>query len=69
MDQNNPYHHLNLFDHTVLATAIIEPELHLRLTMLLHDIGKIKTRVNDADGISHFYNHAEESARMANHFN
>lgn len=64
-DQNNPYHDLSLLDHTLRSVASIDNELHLKLTMLLHDIGKVNTVVKDADGISHYYGHADESATIA----
>ena len=64
-NQNNPYHHLNLIDHTFLATNLIENELHLKLTMLLHDIGKLETETLDENDISHYYNHAVYSEEKA----
>ena len=42
VEQNNPYHNLTLFNHTIQSIKNIEAEIHLRLTMLLHDIGKPK---------------------------
>ena len=41
------------------------PVLHLRLTMLLHDIGKPACFSLGEDGQGHFYGHARESVRMA----
>ena len=37
----------------------------MRLTMLLHDIGKPETKTTDAKGIDHFYGHAAISEDMA----
>ena len=65
VNQNNPYHHLNLIDHTFLATDLVENELHLKLTMLLHDIGKLDTETLDENDISHYYNHAVFSEQKA----
>lgn len=65
VNQNNPYHHLNLIDHTLLATDLIENELHLKLTMLLHDIGKLDTETLDENDTSHYYNHAVFSEQKA----
>ena len=65
INQNNPYHNLNLLDHTFLATNLIENEIHFKLTMLLHDIGKLETETKDENGISHYYNHAIFSAEKA----
>lgn len=64
-DQNNPYHIYDLYKHTITATEAIDPLLHLRLTMMLHDLGKVKTKTTDEKGISHFYAHAKDSAEMA----
>ncbi|AQR95279.1 CCA tRNA nucleotidyltransferase [Clostridium saccharoperbutylacetonicum] len=64
-DQNNPYHSYDLYEHTLLATEAIEPIIHLRLTMLLHDLGKVVTKTTDEKGISHFYAHPRESLKIA----
>ena len=37
-------------------------DLTLRMSILLHDIGKPNTKTTDDKGIDHFYNHAEESS-------
>lgn len=66
-NQNNPNHIYNLYEHTLVATETIEPILHLRLTMLLHDLGKTKTKTTDESGISHYYAHPKESLTMAEH--
>ncbi len=39
-EQHNPYHCYDVFGHLRESVAAIEPDLVLRLTMLLHDIGK-----------------------------
>ncbi|SFC22197.1 CCA tRNA nucleotidyltransferase [Clostridium uliginosum] len=64
-EQNNPYHIYNLYEHTLLSTKLIENKLYLKLTMLLHDLGKLKTKTSDENNISHFYGHAKESVLMA----
>lgn len=64
-NQNNSYHIYDLYKHTIVATEAIEPTLHLRLTMMLHDFGKTKTKTTDENGISHYYAHARESVKMA----
>ena len=63
--QNNSYHIYDLYNHTLVATEAIEPILHLRLTMMLHDFGKVKTKTTDESGISHYYDHARESVEIA----
>ena len=37
----------------------------LKWAMLLHDVGKTRTRVSDEHGVDHFYGHAEVGAEMA----
>ena len=64
-NQNNPYHIYDLYNHTIIAIEAIDPIIHLRLTMLLHDFGKTKTRTTDENGISHYYAHAKESVKIA----
>ncbi len=65
MPQNHPHHIYNVAKHTLVAMENIEPTVLLRLTMLLHDIGKIYTRTVDKRGVDHFYNHPKQSAEMA----
>jgi tRNA nucleotidyltransferase (CCA-adding enzyme) len=63
--QYNPYHIYDVLSHSFGATIKIENEIHLKLTMLLHDIGKPKTKTKDIFGIDHFYGHPELSSEMA----
>lgn len=63
--QNNPHHIYSVGDHTVHAVETIAPNPVLRLTMLLHDIAKPKTRTTDENGIDHFYNHNAVGADLA----
>lgn len=63
--QNNPHHIYNVAQHTIVAMQNSAPDVTLRLTLLLHDIGKITTRTTDAKGIDHFYNHPIKSAEIA----
>ncbi len=37
----------------------------LRLTLMLHDIGKPECKTTDADGVDHFYGHADAGEKMA----
>ena len=64
-NQNNPYHDLKLLDHTLKSVKLIENELHLKLVMLLHDLGKAKTQITDENGISHYYEHPSVSVEIA----
>lgn len=60
-NQLNPHHIFNLWDYTKIS-MINTPANHiLRLTMLLHDIGKLETFKIDDKGVGHFYGHAKQS--------
>ena len=37
---NHPQHHLDVWNHTLLALSLSEPNFDIRLCLLLHDIGK-----------------------------
>ncbi|WP_302826293.1 CCA tRNA nucleotidyltransferase [Anaerofustis stercorihominis] len=63
--QNNKYHMQNVGEHTYKTFNNIDNVFHLKMTMLLHDIGKIKTKTTDAENIDHFYNHSDISRKMA----
>ncbi len=63
--QNNPHHCLNVGEHTLKSLCGIAPDKVLRLTMLLHDMGKPACRTTDGEGLDHFKGHGEVSARMA----
>lgn len=63
--QNNKYHIYNVGDHLICSAQNVDNKLHLKLTMLLHDIGKPKCKTTDNDGIDHFYGHEKISSEMA----
>jgi tRNA nucleotidyltransferase (CCA-adding enzyme) len=63
--QNNPYHVYDVWEHTLKSISAVEPALILRLTMLLHDIGKPLCYTQAKNGVGHFYGHAEISANIA----
>lgn len=65
VQQNNPYHVYSVGRHIFESVKHIEPTLHLRLTMLLHDIAKPLTKTTDENGIDHFYEHNRIGADMA----
>lgn len=62
--QNNPYHKYTVGIHSLVAMNNIDNDLILRLVMLLHDIGKIKTKTT-INNIDHFYNHQKYSYSMS----
>jgi poly(A) polymerase len=59
-----PLHHKDVFEHTMGVIENIPPELGLRWTALLHDIGKPQTK-SVHDGAVHFFGHEEVGERMA----
>lgn len=63
--QNNPHHDADGWRHTARVVAAVEPDPVLRLSALLHDIGKPDCCTRDAQGISHFYGHNRRSAQLA----
>lgn len=63
--QNNPHHIYSVGEHTLAALRQIPGDKALRLTMLLHDLGKPQVRTTDRDGVDHFYGHAQAGAELA----
>lgn len=60
------HHHLwDVWEHTVRAVEAVPATETLRLTMLLHDCGKMSVFSVDDQGEGHFYGHEEQSVRMA----
>ncbi len=63
--QRNPHHIYDVWEHTLHCVDAVEPAPVLRLTMLLHDIGKPECFTLDKNGVGHFYGHASKSADAA----
>lgn len=63
--QHNPHHCYSVGEHTLESLKIVRADKVLRLTMLLHDIGKPLTKTTDENGKDHFKKHPGESARLA----
>ncbi len=63
-DQKNPHHIYDVYTHTAKAVENISPKPSLRISALLHDIGKPYV-YSEIDGVGHFYGHAQESMRLA----
>lgn len=63
--QKHPHHMYSVGEHILHSVVLTEPDKVLRLTMLLHDIGKPQALTTDADGTTHFHGHAAISADMA----
>lgn len=64
--QRGGHHFLDVFEHSLLAVGAIAPELVLRLTMLLHDIGKpFVWDSSESLSYDRFDDHAAVSAKLA----
>ena len=64
-DQKNPHHEHDIFTHTAMVVERAPKEPILRMTALLHDLGKVATFSLDEKGVGHFYGHATVGAKMA----
>lgn len=62
--EQNDFHHLDLFDHSVAVAAETSDDLIMRLAGLMHDIGKPATLSVDENGMRHFYKHEHLGAEM-----
>lgn len=65
----NEFHSLDVWEHVLLAFGNLigsdtDAPLTLRLALLLHDVGKPRTRSVGADGRIHFYGHEDIGAQM-----
>ena len=65
LQQDNPYHYLSVYEHTVETVAAVPATPLLRLTMLFHDVGKPNCYTRDLQGLDHFRGHPSVSAAIA----
>lgn len=63
-DQRSRYHCYDVYEHTARAVGLSSPDRLVRLTLLLHDIGKPHTAFFDERG-GHFHGHESLGAQMA----
>lgn len=64
-NQHTKHHNRDLWHHITYAVKSIDNSPLLRMSMLLHDIGKPKACKRDGDGTCHFKGHPKYSAEMA----
>ena len=64
-DQRTPWHDKDVWHHTLAAVDAAPEDPVLRWAALLHDLGKPPCFTLDEKGVGHFYDHGEESARLA----
>lgn len=62
-DQKHPHHHLDLWNHTLYALSLSEIDFDIRLSLLLHDIGKPNSCKEDE--VRHYKNHPIVSAKIS----
>lgn len=62
-DQKHPHHHLDVWNHTLLALSLSQNDFDIRLCLLLHDIGKPFSYQEGE--VRHFKGHAETSSKIA----
>ena len=60
----NAFHHEDVFSHSMSVLSKTKPTLISRISSLLHDIGKVKTK-EVIDGDIHFYSHESVGAEDA----
>lgn len=64
-EQRNKYHIYDVGEHIMHTVKNTPPDMVLRWSALLHDIGKPCCSSTDQNGIIHFYGHHRESGRIA----
>lgn len=63
-EHRHPHHHLDVWEHTLLALSHAEGNLKMRVALLLHDVGKPRV-AKERDGVRHYKGHQTESAKIA----
>lgn len=64
-EQNTPHHCYTVGEHTLHSLLNVPCDKVLRLTMLLHDIGKPRVKSTDESGRDHFKTHGPVGEKMA----
>lgn len=63
-DQHTPYHCYDVWTHSAYAVAAAPADEILRLTLLLHDVGKPSCFSMGEDGRGHFYGHPAAGEKL-----
>ncbi len=63
-EQINRHHIYDVYTHSLKALAQSKNDLHIRLALFLHDIGKPFVAHFDEDGEQHYYSHPKKSAEL-----
>jgi tRNA nucleotidyltransferase (CCA-adding enzyme) len=62
-EQKHPHHHLDVWNHTLLALSLSDKDFDIRLSLLLHDIGK---PLSYQEGeVRHYKGHPKMSSKIA----
>ena len=67
-EQVNHHHIYDVYTHTLKALEQSKNDLHIRLALFLHDIGKPYVAHFDENGEQHYYSHPKKSAELAEEF-
>ena len=62
-EHKHPHHHLDVWNHTLLALSLSPKDFDIRLVLLLHDIGKPFSYQDEE--VRHFKNHNIVSANIS----
>ena len=62
-EHNHPHHHLDVWNHTLFALSMAPKDFGIRLTLLLHDIGKPHS-YQDRE-VRHFKGHPKVSSEIS----
>lgn len=62
-DHKHPHHHLDVWNHTLYALSLSPRDFDVRLSLLLHDIGKPFSYQEGE--VRHFKNHPDKSFEMS----
>ena len=63
MEKDPDHHHKDIYEHTLVVTDTVSPDLPLRLAALLHDIAKPRTKGLDGEKV-HFRHHEIVGGKM-----
>lgn len=63
--QNTPWHTYTVYEHIIHSVDFAPRDPVIRLTMLLHDIGKPSVKLTDENGRDHFKTHADAGEKIA----
>ena len=63
-NHRHPHHHLDVFEHTLLALNFSKNDLKIRVSLLFHDVGKPLSYQTDGE-VNHYRGHAKKSCEIA----